>query len=143
PAGHPGALGVRRRGGGGRGRGRGGTVHASRLPAVESTATLPAGNCQQMDTEARRAGPATARAARDGGDGRHEHVEVPRRAWVGLWLGAAAALVVSLNVAGTNMAFPAIEEAFPETSRAVLSWTISGYNIGLAAFLLIGGRLAD
>lgn len=71
-------------------------------------------------------------------------VEEPgRRAWVGLGLGAAAALVVSLNVAGTNMAFPAIEEAFPDTSRAVLSWAISGYGIGLAAFLLVGGRLAD
>lgn len=68
---------------------------------------------------------------------------VTRRAWVGLGLGSAASLVVSLNVAGTNMAFPAIERHFPDTSRAVLSWTISGYAIGLAAFLLIGGRLAD
>lgn len=69
--------------------------------------------------------------------------EVDRRAWWGLGLGAVANLVVSLNVSGTNIAFPAIEAAFPETSRATLSWVISGYGIGLAAFLLIGGRLAD
>ncbi|MPY92984.1 MAG: MFS transporter [Acidimicrobiia bacterium] len=78
-----------------------------------------------------------------GGLGTSDEATVPRRAWVGLGLGAAASLVVSLNVAGTNMAFPAIEEAFPDTSRSVLSWTISGYGIGLAAFLLVGGRVAD
>lgn len=65
------------------------------------------------------------------------------QAWTALVVGAAAALVVSINIAGTNIAFPAIEEAFPDTPRSVLSWTISGYGLGLASFLLVGGRLAD
>lgn len=65
------------------------------------------------------------------------------QAWKALAVGSAAALVVSVNVAGTNMAFPFIEEAFPDTPRSVLSWTISGYGLGLASFLLVGGRMAD
>lgn len=84
----------------------------------------------------------TAPAANGGGESSRGEV-VPRRAWWALGLGSAAGFVVALNIAGTNMAFPDIERHFATTSRAVLSWTISGYAIGVAAFLLVGGRLAD
>lgn len=41
-----------------------------------------------------------------------------------------------------NVAFPSIEASL-DASESALSWMISGYNITVAAFLLIAGRLAD
>lgn len=64
----------------------------------------------------------------------------PRRAFVAS-LGAMALLPVA--VTGTNLAFPAIESDFAETSRTVLSWSLSGYSIVIAAFTLLGGQLSD
>ena len=70
--------------------------------------------------------------------------EVPtRRAWWGLVAASAAATVVAINQAGMNLAFTQLEATWPDTPRSVLSWTISAYGIGLASFLLVGGRLAD
>ncbi|MFN0030431.1 MAG: MFS transporter [Acidimicrobiales bacterium] len=66
-----------------------------------------------------------------------------RAAWLGLIAASAAASVVAINQAGANLAFPELERQWPDASRAVLSWTISAYSIGLASFLLVGGRLAD
>ncbi|MCC6437723.1 MAG: MFS transporter [Acidimicrobiales bacterium] len=66
-----------------------------------------------------------------------------RRAWIGLIAASAAATVVAINQAGINLAFTELEQQWPDTPRSVLSWTISAYSIGLASFLLVGGRLAD
>jgi len=66
-----------------------------------------------------------------------------RRAWLGLIAASAAATVVAINQAGNNLAFPELEKQWPDTPQSVLSWTISAYGIGLAAFMLVGGRLAD
>ena len=48
-----------------------------------------------------------------------------------------------LGVTGANLAFPALELAFPDTARETLSWALSGYSIVLAAFTLLGGQLSD
>jgi MFS family permease len=70
--------------------------------------------------------------------------EVPTRAaWIGLVAASAAATVVAINQAGMNLAFTQLEAEWPSTPRSVLSWTISAYGLGLASFLLVGGRLAD
>ena len=80
------------------------------------------------------------------GDGRAGAPSEPaslRRAWWSLAIAASAAIVIAFNVTATNIAFPEISEDFSEVSQATLSWAISGYSIGLAAFLLVGGRVAD
>jgi len=70
--------------------------------------------------------------------------DVPtRQAWWGLIAASAAATVVAVNQAGMNLAFTQLEATWPDTPRSVLSWTISAYGLGLASFLLVGGRLAD
>ncbi|MEZ5264820.1 MAG: MFS transporter [Acidimicrobiales bacterium] len=66
-----------------------------------------------------------------------------RRAWIGLMAASAAATVVAINQAGINLAFEQLSREWPGTPQSVLSWTISAYGIGLASFLLVGGRLAD
>lgn len=68
---------------------------------------------------------------------------VPRRSWLALALGALAFTIISVNVTGTNIAFSAIESEFASSSRATLSWALSGYSITLATFMVLGGRLAD
>lgn len=42
-----------------------------------------------------------------------------------------------------SVALPDIEAEFPETSRAAISWTGTGYFVALSASLLVAGRLAD
>ena len=50
--------------------------------------------------------------------------------------------LIPFAVTGTNLAFPEIEADF-DTSRAVLSWALSGYSITLAGLQLLGGQLSD
>lgn len=68
---------------------------------------------------------------------------VPRRAWLALATVAAAYMLISINVTGTNIAFPSIEQTFSSTPRTTLAWALSGYSIVLASFMVMGGRLAD
>jgi EmrB/QacA subfamily drug resistance transporter len=70
-----------------------------------------------------------------------EHVEA--RAWWGLVLASATAMVVGMAVTAVNVVFPAIEAEFDGASRTGLSWGITGYSIALASLMLLGGRLAD
>jgi EmrB/QacA subfamily drug resistance transporter len=42
-----------------------------------------------------------------------------------------------------NIAFPALERSFGDTSLAALSWVLNAYAIVFAALLVPGGRLAD
>lgn len=69
--------------------------------------------------------------------------EVERRAWFALVLAASTSLVIGLAVTAVNVAFPAIEKDFAGADRSTLAWGITGYSIGLASLLLLGGRLAD
>ncbi len=68
---------------------------------------------------------------------------IERRVWLALTIAAAASLLISFNATGTNLAFPEFEKSFPSVSRTTLSWTLTGYNITLAALMLLGGRFAD
>ena len=68
---------------------------------------------------------------------------VPRRAWLALATVAVAYMLISINVTGTNIAFPSIEQTFSSTPRTTLAWALSGYSIVLASFMVMGGRLAD
>jgi EmrB/QacA subfamily drug resistance transporter len=67
---------------------------------------------------------------------------VPRR-WKVLLVTAVAVFMSFLDVTIVNIAFPGIEAAFPDASRAGLSWILNAYNIVFAALLVPAGRLAD
>ena len=68
---------------------------------------------------------------------------VPRRTWWALATVASAFMLTSINLTGTNIAFPSIEQTFASTPRTTLAWSLSGYSIVLASFMVMGGRLAD
>ena len=68
---------------------------------------------------------------------------IPARAWKALAVSAAGAVLVSFNSTATNIAFDDLTLAFPNSGQSVVSWTSSGFFIGLAGFMLVGGRLAD
>ena len=65
-----------------------------------------------------------------------------RRAWIGLFVVVTAVLMVVADASIVNVAFPELEESL-NTDKAVLSWIISGYNVTVASFLLLAGRIAD
>lgn len=67
-------------------------------------------------------------------------VPTPRRVLAISSLGVFVAFVDATIV---NIAFPDIQDSFPETSLSGLSWVLSAYNIVFAAFLVSCGRLAD
>lgn len=58
-------------------------------------------------------------------------------------LGSIAVFFVALELTIISVAFPDIASAFPEATRATLSWVFTAYNVGVAALLLIGGWLAE
>ena len=58
-------------------------------------------------------------------------------------LGSAAVFFIALELTIISVAMPDIAIAFPDASRATLSWIFTAYNVGVAAFLLIGGWLAE
>lgn len=68
---------------------------------------------------------------------------VPARSWAALSLAALTYMVISITLTGTNIAFPAINDEFSDTSRSTLSWALSGYSIMLATFMVPAGRLSD
>lgn len=67
---------------------------------------------------------------------------VTRQAWLALGVATMVSFLVVVDVSVVNVAFPTIR-ADLGASDSSLSWIVSGYNIGVAAFLLVGGRLAD
>src|SRR5262245_10919071 len=69
--------------------------------------------------------------------------EAEARRWNVLWDTSLAVFMVFLDVTIVNVAFPSIEHTYGTTSRAALSWVLSGYNITYATLLLTAGRLAD
>ena len=68
---------------------------------------------------------------------------VPARAWRALGVGAAGFVLFGFNATATNLAFGAIIDTFPDVSESVVSWVASGFLVASAAFLPLGGRLAD
>lgn len=65
------------------------------------------------------------------------------RAWRALGVGATGLVLFGFNSTATNLAFGAIADDFSNVSEAVVSWVASGFFIGSAAFLPLGGRLGD
>jgi EmrB/QacA subfamily drug resistance transporter len=72
-----------------------------------------------------------------------EGTGVERRAWIVLFLACMAGFVGGLDLSVVFVAFPEIEDAFPDASTALLSWVLTIYGIVVAALLVPGGRLAD
>ena len=68
---------------------------------------------------------------------------IPSRAWKALAVSSAGSVLVSFNSTATNIAFDDLTAAFPGAGQSIVSWTSSGFFIGLAGFMLVGGRLAD
>jgi EmrB/QacA subfamily drug resistance transporter len=68
---------------------------------------------------------------------------IPARAWKALAVSAAGSVLVSFNSTATNIAFDDLTRSFPAAGQSVVAWTSSGFFIGLAGFMLVGGRLAD
>ena len=56
---------------------------------------------------------------------------------------ALGAFMASLDLSIVNVAFPALERSFPTTSRAALSWVLTGYSIVFGSLLVTAGRTAD
>ena len=65
-----------------------------------------------------------------------------REAWIALSVATAAAFLVVVDVSVVNVALPSIADDL-DTTPNELPWVISAYNISIASFLLLGGRLAD
>ena len=74
---------------------------------------------------------------------RSDTVAIPARAWKALAVSAAGAVLISFNSTATNIAFDDLTQSFPESGQSIVSWTSSGFFIGLAGFMLVGGRLGD
>jgi EmrB/QacA subfamily drug resistance transporter len=51
--------------------------------------------------------------------------------------------MASLDLSIVNIAFPALQRAFPHDPRAFLAWVITGYSIAFGSLLVTGGRTAD
>lgn len=60
-----------------------------------------------------------------------------------LAVAAVAGFAGALDLSMLFVAYPAIADAFPDTSPALLSWVVTVYSIVLAALLIPSGRLAD
>jgi NTE family protein len=56
---------------------------------------------------------------------------------------ALGAFMGSLDLSIVNVAFPALERAFPHDARASLAWVLTGYAIVFGSLLVVAGRTAD
>jgi len=68
---------------------------------------------------------------------------VGRRGWQTVVLASVVVFMVSVEITIISLAFPEIRARFPDASESTLSWIITGYSIGVASLLLIGGWLAE
>src|SRR5262245_16440068 len=62
--------------------------------------------------------------------------ETTRRAWIVLLLACMAGFAGALDLSVVFVAFPEIEDAFPDSSTALLSWVLTVYGIVIAALLV-------
>ncbi len=70
-------------------------------------------------------------------------VQVGPSAWRTLGITSIVGFMVSLEITVIALALPEIRLAFADAAESTLSWIITGYNIGLAALLLVAGWAAD
>lgn len=89
-------------------------------------------------------GAAIAEEPRPGSPAERRRPErVPGRAWRALAIASLGTVLVGFNSTATNIAIDAIKDGFPSASASAVGWGVAGYLIGTAAFLPLGGRLAD
>lgn len=60
-----------------------------------------------------------------------------------LLVASFGALLAFLDATIVNVAFPSIRESFSGASIGTISWILNAYNIVLAAFMIVFGRLCD
>ncbi len=63
--------------------------------------------------------------------------------WPTFALCAIAVYITTLDLSIVNVAFAEIAATFPNTSRAQLSWVVTGYAIVFGSLLLVAGQTAD
>lgn len=63
--------------------------------------------------------------------------------WLPLVVTGSAMFVFALDAGLLSVIIPEIEDSFPESSRATISWVGTAYSVAGVAALLIGGRLGD
>ncbi len=68
--------------------------------------------------------------------------QIPRRAWMALFVSTLVVFLAVINISSVNVAFPSIREDFG-SSDAELSWIIGAYNLVVGSLLLADGRLSD
>src|SRR4051812_10928926 len=56
---------------------------------------------------------------------------------------AVGAFMAQLDLFIVNIAFPALQQSFPDSTPSSLSWVLNAYAIVFAACLVPAGRLAD
>ena len=60
-----------------------------------------------------------------------------------LLIASLAAFMAFLDTTIVNIAYPALQRAFPGTTGSSVSWVLNAYNIVFAALLIPEGQLAD
>jgi len=60
-----------------------------------------------------------------------------------LVIASLAAFMAFLDTTIVNIAFPALQRAFPGETTSSISWVLNAYNIVFAALLIAAGQLAD
>jgi EmrB/QacA subfamily drug resistance transporter len=65
------------------------------------------------------------------------------RKWKVLLLVSVGSFMAFLDAPIVTIAFPSLQNEFRTTAPSTLSWILDGYFLGFAAFLVVGGKLAD
>ncbi|MFT4659349.1 MAG: EmrB/QacA subfamily drug resistance transporter [Ilumatobacter sp.] len=65
-----------------------------------------------------------------------------RNAWLALAVTTLVFFLSVIDISAVNVAFPSMRDDFG-VSESTLGWVISGYNVTVAALLLVAGRYAD
>ena len=63
--------------------------------------------------------------------------------WLPLLVTATAIFIFRVDAGLMSVSLPDIEESFPETSRATISWVGTGYSVAGVSLLLTAGRFGD
>lgn len=66
-----------------------------------------------------------------------------KRAWRAFGVASASIFMFVLDAGLLSVALPEIERAFPDSSRATVSWVSTGYLVTLAGLLIVSGRMGD
>ncbi len=73
----------------------------------------------------------------------YKHEPVSSRAWRALAVASLGTILVGFNSTASNIAFDDIRDGFTGATTTEVGWGLALYFIGTAAFLPLGGRLAD